>query len=112
MDGNLILNAAQKAVGARLHTLGRSFDQDDINEMVSMTVEKFLTKGAYDPSKSSVQTYVSRIACNVVYDFVRANDKRKNRYSDIDTTNVADSLTDNWETDSPMLKEEQDQLIV
>ena len=112
MDGNLILNAAQKAVGVRLHALGRSFDQDDINEMVSMTVERFLTKGAYDPSKSSVQTYVSRIAFNVVYDFVRANDKRKNRYSDIDTTNVADSLTDNWETDSPMLKEEQDQLIV
>lgn len=79
MDAILILSSARKAVLARLHSLNRHFCADDIDEMVGMTVERFYTKGHYDPSKSSVQTYVGRIALNVVYDFVKATDRERSR---------------------------------
>ena len=81
MNEILILSTARKAVLARLASLGRHFCDDDINEMVSMTVERFYTKGHYDPFKSSVQTYVSRIAFNVVYDFVKKVDQDRSVFS-------------------------------
>lgn len=71
----LILSSARKAILARLFSLGRHFCDDDVNEMVSMTVERFYSCGSYDPSKASVQTYVSRIARNVIYEFVKASDR-------------------------------------
>ena len=53
MDAILILSTARKAVLARLSSLGRHFCDDDVNEMVSLTVERFYTRGSYDPSKAS-----------------------------------------------------------
>ena len=85
MNENLILSSARKAILHRLSTLGRHFCSDDIDEMVSMTVERFYSRGAYDPSKSAVQTYVSRIASHVVYDFIVAYDKAKERFYRLDT---------------------------
>lgn len=84
MNEIIILSSARKAVLSRLSFLGRHFCTDDINEMVSMTVERFYTKGAYDPSKASVRTYVSRIASNVVYDFVVAADRDRSRFRSLD----------------------------
>ena len=111
MDGNLILDAARKAVAGRLHAMERGFDHDDYEEMVSMTIANFYLKGNYDPTKATVQTYLGRIARNVVTDYGRAYDRRRNRYCDIDTTDVADTLIDNWDTDTPMLMEERESKI-
>ena len=84
MNEIIILSSARRAILARLSSLGRQFCDDDVNEMVSMTVERFYTRGSYDPSKASVQTYVSRIASNVVYDFVKAYDRDRLRYIRLD----------------------------
>ena len=84
MNEILILSSARKAILARLSSLGRRFCNDDINEMVSMTVERFYTRGSYDASKASVQTYVSRIARNAAYDFVNASDKGRERFTRLD----------------------------
>ena len=109
MNEILILSSARKAVLARLSSLGRHFSDDDINEMVSMTIERFYTRGSYDPSKASVQTYVSRIAGNVVYDFVKASDRDRMRYTrldavhkdqDEDTPLNADPVRNLWFEDS------------
>ena len=98
MDAILILSSARKAVLARLHSLNRHFCADDIDEMVGMTVERFYTKGHYDPSRSSVQTYVGRIALNVVYDFVKAADRERLR------TVCLDALLDAGPDSSERLK--------
>ena len=111
MDGNLILNIARMAVAGRLQTLGRGVDHDDYEEMVGMTIFNFYTKGNYDPTKATLQTYIGRIARNVVTDYGRAYKKRRDRYCDIDATDVEDTLIDVWDTDTPMLIEEQEQLI-
>lgn len=118
MNGNLILDSARKAILARLAALGRRFCQDDINEMVGMTVERFYTRGAYDPSRSSVRTYVSRIAFSVVYDFVKAADKARERSLDIDSftgpepsRSDAPCLVDYLETDSRILRDERNGLV-
>lgn len=126
MNEILILSSARKAVLARLSSLGRRFCDDDINEMASMTVERFYTRGSYDPSKSSVQTYVSRIAVNVVYDFVVAYDKNRSLYFSLDAFNDADPdsgkrlkddptqnlwFADSDGADTPMLDLERDGLL-
>lgn len=127
MNEILILSAVRKAVLARLSSLGRHFCDDDVNEMVSMTVERFYTRGSYDPSKSSVKTYVSRIAFNVVYDFVKAADGERARFSrldafhqdadaDCDEPLKADPTRNLWfsdgsEADSVLLAEEQEALL-
>ncbi len=111
MNDTFILTSARKAVLARLAALGRRFCQDDINEMASMAIERFLTRGSYDPSKASVQTYLSRIAAHVVYDFVKTVDKARTRFCDIDATGVSDLLEDDWRADSPLLEEEKDALL-
>ncbi len=126
MDATLILSTARKAVLARLNSLNRHFCADDIDEMVGMTVERFYTKGHYDPSKSSVQTYVSRIASNVVYDFVKAADRDHARffyleaYQDTDSESTkqlkADPSRNLWfadseEADTRLLAEEADALV-
>ena len=106
MDAILILSTARKAVLARLASLGRHFCADDVNEMVSMTVERFYTKGHYDPSKSSVQTYVSRIAFNVVYDFVKKVDQDRSVFfrldaeSDSEKPLKADPMRNLWFSDA------------
>ena len=51
MHESLILTSARKAILARLATLGCHFCQDDINEMVSMTVERYFTR---EPNISSL----------------------------------------------------------
>ena len=94
MNEILILFTARKAVLARLASLGRHFCADDINEMVSMTVERFYTKGLYDPSKASVQSYVSRIAFNVVYDFVKKVDHDRSLLFRLDAVLDDDSDSD------------------
>ena len=94
MNEILILSTARKAVLARLSSLVRHFCDDDVNEMVSLTVERFYTKGHYDPSKASVQAYVNRIAFNVVYDFVTATDKGHSRFVRLDAIRDADSDSD------------------
>ena len=99
------------AVAKRLQQLGRGVDHADYGEMVSMTIYNYYTKGNYDPAKATLQTYIGRIARNVVTDYGRAYKKRRDRYCDIDATDVADTLTDVWDTDTPMLIEEQEQLI-
>ena len=91
MDAILILSTARKAVLARLASLSRHFCADDVDEMVSMTVERFYTKGHYDPSRSSVQTYVSRIAFNVVNDFVKKVDKDRSVFFHLDAFQNAES---------------------
>lgn len=126
MNEILILSSARKAVLARLSSLGRRFCDDDVNEMVSMTVERFYTRGSYDPSKSSVQTYVGRIASTVVYDFVKAADKDRLRLSSLDTFDDTGSdsgrrlsddpvrnlwFADSDGADSPMLDRERDGLL-
>ena len=127
MNEILILSTARKAVLARLSSLGRHFCDDDVNEMVSMTVERFYTRGVYDPSKSSVRTYVSRIAFNVVYDFVKAADGERARFfrldafhqdadTDCDEPLKADPTRNLWfsdgsEADSVLLAEEQETLL-
>ena len=111
MQGNLILTSARKAILARLATLGRHFCQDDINEMVSMTVERYYTRGSYDPSRSATQTYVSRIAVRVVYDFVKAADKARGRFCDIDAPGMPDHFEDDWRADSRLLEQERDTLL-
>ena len=111
MDGDLILQTAQIAVAKRLQQLGRGVDHADYEEMVSMTIYNYYTKGNYDPTKATLQTYIGRIACNVVTDFGRAEGRRRERYCDIDATDVADTLTDDWDTDTPMLMEEQESKI-
>lgn len=126
MNEILILSSARKAVLARLSSLGRRFCDDDVNEMVSMTVERFYTRGSYDPSKSSVQTYVGRIASTVVYDFVKASDKDRLRLSSLDTFGDTGSdsgrrlsddpvrnlwFADSDGADSPMLDRERDGLL-
>lgn len=130
MDAILILSTARKAVLARLAFLGRHFCADDVNEMVSMTVERFYIKGHYDPSKSSVQTYVSRIAFNVVYDFVTAVDMGNSRFDRLeavlDTDSDSDSesgkrlkddptlnqwFADAFEADTNLLAEEEEALL-
>ena len=126
MDATLILSTARKAVLARLSSLGRHFCADDVDEMVSMTVERFYTRGSYDPAKASVQTYVSRIACNVVYDFVTAADRDRARsfrldaILDTDTDSEkplkADPVRNLWfsdarEADTFLLAEEEEVLL-
>ena len=91
MNGNLILDSARKAVLARVSALGRNFCSDDIDEMVSMTVERFYTRGSYDPTKASIQTYVSHIAFSVVYDYVKAVDRSKQRFLNMDAKRRDDS---------------------
>ena len=108
MNGTLILTSARKAVAVRLATLKRHFCQDDVEEMVSRTVERFLTKGAYDPSKSSIQTYVSRIAAHVVYDFIKAADKTCGRWSPIDSEMESTRLSVDRGADYRLLKDERD----
>ena len=70
MNENLVLASARRAVLTRLSVLQRHFCADDVEEMVSLTVERFYTRGSYDPAKASAQTYVSRIASHVVQDYV------------------------------------------
>lgn len=126
MNEILILTSARKAVLARLSSLGRHFCADDVNEMVSMTVERFYTKGHYDPSKASAQTYVSRIACNVVYDFVRVTDRDRSRVVRLDAIRDSESnsgkrvkddpvhnlwFSDDRETDTLLLAEEEEALL-
>ena len=111
MNGDLILQTARMAVAKRLQQLGRGVDHADYEEMVSMTIYNYYTKGNYDPTKATLQTYIGRIACNVVTDFGRAEGRRRERYCDIDATDVADTLTDDWDTDTPMLMEEQESKI-
>lgn len=113
MDGTLILSAARKAIMVRLAALHRHFCQDDVNEMVSMTVERFFTKGAYDPSKSAIQTYVSRIAAHVASEFVKKTDKAKARSRSLDAPDSPLSghdirFADSRGTDSVLLDEEQE----
>ena len=124
MDTSLILTSARKAVLARLSALGRHFCSDDVAEMVSMTVERFYTRGSYDPSKSSVQTYVSRIAFSVVYDFVKAADKSKQRFLNMDAVGRDDSdepkasdkgdirFTAPREADTSLLNRERESLLL
>ena len=109
--GELILQTARMAVAKRLQQLGRGVDHADYEEMVSMTIYNYYTKGNYDPAKATLQTYIGRIARNVVTDYGRAYKKRRDRYCDIDATDVADTLTDVWDTDTPMLVEEQERAI-
>lgn len=97
MNEILILTSARKAVFARLSFLGRHFCDDDVNEMVSSTVERFYTRGSYDASKASVQTYVSRIARNVVYDFVKASDRSRDLFTRLDAI-----LDKSWDEDMPL----------
>ena len=111
MNGTLILTSARKAVAVRLATLKRHFCQDDVEEMVSRTVERFLTKGAYDPSKSSIQTYVGRIAAHVVYDFIKAADKTCGRWSPIDSEMESTRLSVDRGADYRLLKDERDRLV-
>ena len=118
MNGNLILDSARKATLARLAALGRRFCQDDINEMVGMTVERFYTRGSYDPSRSSVRTYVSRIASSVVYDFVTASDRERGRRRSLDPFTgpetsgfAAPQPADDLETDSRILLDERERLV-
>ncbi len=126
MNEILILSSARKAILARLAALGRRFCQDDVNEMVSMTVERFYTRGSYDPSKASVQTYVSRIASNVVYDFVKSSDRGRARFFCLDAFCDTDSdsrkrlkddpvrnlwFADSDGADTPLLDQERDNLL-
>ena len=126
MNEILILTSARKAVLARLSSLGRYFCPDDVNEMVSMTVERFYIKGHYDSSKASVQTYVSRIACKVVCDFVKKVDEDRSRFfhldafqdADIDAANPLKSnpdrnswFSDDREADTFLLAEEEEVLL-
>ena len=122
MNEILILSTARKAVFVRLASLGRHFCDDDVNEMVSMTVERFYTKGHYDPSKSSVQTYVSRIAFNVVYDFVKKVDQDRSVFfrldaeSDSEKPLKADPIRNLWFSDARgadtfLLAEEEEALL-
>ena len=126
MNEILILSSARKAILARLSSLGRHFCDDDVNEMVSMTVERFYTRGSYDSSKSSVQTYVSHIARNVVYDFVVAADRNRLRYIRLDavldeeedgTKRLKDDpvrnlwFGDTCEADTILLAEEEETLL-
>lgn len=126
MNEILILSTARKAVLARLASLGRHFCDDDVNEMVSLTVERFYTRGSYDPSKASVQTYVSRIAFNVVYDFVTAVDRGHSRFDRLDAVLDTDSdsekplkadptrnqwFADTCEADTNLLAEEEEALL-
>ena len=111
MEGTIILDAARKAILARLATLERHFSQDDINEMVSMTVERFYTRGAYDPARASVRTYVSRIAVNVVFDFIKAVDRDRSLFRDFDTLTDPLWLADKQGTDSELLDRERDELF-
>ena len=111
MRGDLVLQTARMAVAKRLQQLGRGVDHADYEEMVSMTIYNYYTKGNYDPAKATLQTYIGRIARNVVTDYGRAYKKRRDRYCDIDATDVADTLTDVWDTDTPMLVEEQERTI-
>lgn len=92
MEENIILSSARKSVTARLAALGRRFSADDINEMVSLAVERFYIKGHYDSDKSAIQTYVGAIAFRVVYDFVKSADKNSVRYIRLD--GVKDSESD------------------
>ena len=111
MNGTLILTSARKAVAVRLAALNRHFCQDDVEEMVSRTVERFLTKGAYDPSKSSVQTYVSRIAFNVVFDFVKAADKARGWRYPIDSRMESPLFAVDHGADYHLLVDERDRLV-
>ena len=111
MDGDLILQTAQIAVAKRLQQLGRGVDHADYEEMVSMTIYNYYTRGNYDPTKATLQTYIGRIARNVVTDYGRTEGRRRDRYCDIDATDLADTLIDNWDTDTPMLMEEQESKI-
>lgn len=111
MEGTIILDAARKAILARLATLERHFSRDDINEMVSMTVERFFTRGAYDPARACVRTYVSRIAVNVVFDFIRAADRDRSLFRNVDTLTDPLWLADKQETDSELLDKERDDLF-
>ena len=127
MDAILILSTARKAVLARLASLSRHFCADDVDEMVSMTVERFYTKGHYDPSRSSVQTYVSRIAFNVVNDFVKKVDKDRSVFFHLDAFQDAESdsekplkadperniwFSDSHGADSFLLAKEEEVLLV
>ena len=111
MDGDLILQTARIAVAKRLQQLGHGVDHADYEEMVSMTIYNYYTRGNYDPTKATLQTYIGRIARNVVTDYGRAEGRRRDRYCDIDATDLADTLIDNWDTDTPMLMEEQESKI-
>ena len=111
MEEILFLNAARMAVAGRLQKLGCGVNHDDYEDMVSTTILKFYTAGKFDTTIATAQTYIGRIARNVVTDYGRAYKKRRDRYCDIDATDVADTLTDVWDTDTPMLIEEQEQLI-
>lgn len=79
MNEILVLASARRAVLARLSALQRHFCADDVEEMVSLTLERFYTRGAYDPAKASVQTYVSCIASHVVQDYVVSSDAARKR---------------------------------
>ena len=111
MEEILILNAARMAVAGRLQKLGCGVNHDDYEDMVSTTSLKCYTAGSFDPTIATAQTYIDRIARNVVTDYGRAYVRGRDRYCNIDTTNLADTLTDVWDTDTPMLVEEQGRTI-
>ena len=111
MEEILILNAARMAVAGRLQKLGCGVNHDDYEDMVSTTILKFYTAGNFDPTIATAQTYIDRIARNVVTDYGRDHARRSERYCNIDTTNLADTLTDVWDTDTPLLVEEQERAI-
>lgn len=121
MDGNSILSCARAAVLCRLSSLGRRFCEDDVNEMVSMTIERFYLRGSYDPSLSSPKTYISRIASSVVYDFVKGCDKGKKKFMSLDEGYFDEEgesifqrdarFADSRGTDSALLETEREALL-
>ncbi len=121
MNGNSILSCARAAVLCRLSSLGRRFCEDDVNEMVSMTIERFYLRGSYDPSLSSPKTYISRIASSVVYDFVKGCDKGKKIFMSLDEGYFDEEgesvfqrdirFADSRGTDSALLESEREALV-
>ena len=124
MKEQIILSTARKAILARIFKMGRSFSDYDINEMVSQTIERFYVKGHYDPGKSAIQTYVSKIASRVAYDYIKAFDNNRNRFVSIDIANDSESddsnnvpsdrnilFADSRETDSYILRNEWEESI-
>ena len=105
MNENLVLASARRAVLTRLSVLQRHFCADDVEEMVSLTVERFYTRGSYDPAKASAQTYVSRIATHVVQDYVVSSDASRKRSLCLDERKCL--LLEAQEADSRLLEREK-----
>lgn len=86
---NEILSAVHKCNEYYARTGGRYLTKEDLEELNSKTIEKILESlHTYDPTKSKLSTWVSKLARNCQVDAFREAKKRRSMFVSYDSTYV------------------------